>query len=87
MAKVSEDARLKFREQTLESEAFKNLVKGIESCAEDGKTSFHYTIKQSEDARILGVFTNELTRVGYSVKNSTSIPSRGIVIQWGEDGL
>lgn len=81
MKKVSNEAATKFEKDSLESECFKDLVKGIESKAEQGSCKFTY-IYQGDEPRILGVFSKELKKAGYTILDNKGVT--GFTVNWGE---
>jgi len=81
MRKVSNDATAKYEKDALFSDDFKELVKGIEANAEQGDCRFTY-IYQGEEPRILGVFSKELKKVGYTVVDKKGVT--GFTVNWGE---
>lgn len=80
MKKVTNEATAKFEKDALESEYFKDLVKGIESKAEQGSCKFAY-IYQGDEPRMLGVFSNELKKAGYTIFNNKG--TTGFTVDWG----
>ncbi|AMW98417.1 hypothetical protein [Rummeliibacillus stabekisii] len=85
MAQVSKEAYEKFKEEALQSEHFKRLIKGIEESAETGSTSFLFRTTGEEDPRILDVFEEQLTQAGYRVENGFPDINK-LRIEWGEKG-
>lgn len=81
MKKVSNEAIAKFEKDALESEYFKDLVKGIESKAEQGSCKFTY-IYQGDEQRILEVFSKELKNAGYTISDNIGVT--GFTVNWGE---
>ncbi|WP_150284131.1 hypothetical protein [Rummeliibacillus sp. TYF-LIM-RU47] len=82
MAQVSKEAYEKFKEEALESDLFKKLIKGIEESAESGKTGFLFEIDEYEDSDVLDVFEEALIQVGYRVRNG--FPDKyKLRVNWG----
>ncbi|KOS61703.1 hypothetical protein FJQ98_02830 [Lysinibacillus agricola] len=81
MKKVSNEAIEKFKKDALASEYFTDLVKGIESKAEQGSCKFAY-IYQGDEPRMLGVFSAELKKAGYTIFNNNGVT--GFTVDWGE---
>ena len=79
MKKVTNEATAKFEKDALASEYFTDLVKGIESKAEQGSCKFAY-IYQGEEPRMLGVFSNELKKAGYTIQHNKGVT--GFTVNW-----
>ncbi|MGF9978713.1 hypothetical protein [Viridibacillus arvi] len=82
MNSVSNESLVKFKKETLESDSFNKLVKGIETSAEAGKNKFTYILGEREEPRILGVFAESLKLAGYEVKDTPNTSGNGIVVKW-----
>lgn len=68
LAKLSEDGRLQFEKDALDSLDFKSLIRNIENAALDGYTGFNQKLHSSDNRRVYNVFIKFLITAGYSAE-------------------
>lgn len=66
LAEISEQGKIQFEKDALESSVFKSLIKNVEDAALKGYTGFHQKLESSHDRRAYNVFIKFLIAAGYS---------------------